>query len=125
VDTDRVLAVAYDTIIPGYGTKAVNTLRLWSARAPLGLDLAVFNQGDYMRAVQDKNRSENVTKVLYPDDSSYQGRELRLRQEYFFVAASLQDILHRYLHGHADFTELADKIAIHLKTPIRRSRSPS
>jgi len=114
VDTDKVLAVAYDTIIPGYGTKAVNTLRLWSAKAPQSLDLAVFNQGDYMRAVVDKNRSENVTKVLYPDDSSYQGRELRLRQEYFFVAASLQDVLHRYLHGHTDFTELADKIAIHL-----------
>src|ERR1700674_134294 len=108
VDTDTVLAVAYDTIIPGYGTKAVNTLRLWSAKAPQGLDLAVFNQGDYMRAVEDKNRSENVTKVLYPDDSSYQGRELRLRQEYFFVAASLQDVLHRYLHGHTDFTELAE-----------------
>ena len=114
VDADEVLAVAYDTIIPGYGTKAVNTLRLWSARAPQALDLAVFNQGDYMRAVADKNHLENVTRVLYPDDSSYQGRELRLRQEYFFVSASVQDMLHRYLHDHSDFSELADKIAIHL-----------
>ena len=113
-DTEEVLAMAYDMIIPGYGTKTVSTLRLWHAKAGESLDLALFNQGDYMRAVQDKNRSENVTRVLYPDDSSYQGRELRLRQEYFFVAASMQDILHRYLRGHKDYSELAAKIAVHL-----------
>ena len=113
-DTEEVLAMAYDMIIPGYGTKAVNTLRLWHAKASASLDLALFNQGNYMRAVEDKNRSENVTRVLYPDDSSYQGRELRLRQEYFFVAASIQDILHRYLRDHKDYSELADKIAVHL-----------
>jgi starch phosphorylase len=111
---EQVLAVAYDMIVPGYGTKAVNTLRLWHAKANQSLDLAVFNQGDYMRAVQAKNQSENVTRVLYPDDSSYQGRELRLRQEYFFVSASLQDILHRYMYDHARFNALADKVAIHL-----------
>jgi starch phosphorylase len=114
VDTEEVLASAYDMIVPGHDTRSVNTLRLWHAKAAEALDLAVFNQGDYMRAVQAKNLSENVTRVLYPDDSSYQGRELRLRQEYFFVAASLQDILRRYMLNHDDFTQLADKVAIHL-----------
>ncbi|HVL57147.1 MAG TPA: glycogen/starch/alpha-glucan phosphorylase [Burkholderiaceae bacterium] len=114
VDTEEVLATAYDTIIPGYGTRSVNTLRLWHAKATESLDLEMFNQGDYMRAVQSKVLSENVTRVLYPDDSSYHGRELRLRQEYFFVSASLQDVLHRYMHDHADFSQLSDKVAIHL-----------
>ncbi|MGE3927778.1 MAG: glycogen/starch/alpha-glucan family phosphorylase, partial [Lautropia sp.] len=114
VDTEQVLATAYDTIVPGYGTKAVNTLRLWHAKAAQSLDLSMFNQGDYMRAVSSKNQSENVTRVLYPDDSSHQGRELRLRQEYFFVSASLQDILHRYMHDHARFNELSELVAIHL-----------
>jgi starch phosphorylase len=114
IDTEQVLAMAYDMIVPGYGTKAVNTLRLWHAKASQSLDLAMFNQGDYMRAVATKNQSENVTRVLYPDDSSHQGRELRLRQEYFFVSASLQDILRRYMHNHARFNELSEQVAIHL-----------
>ena len=114
VDAEEVLAMAYDTIVPGYGTRAINTLRLWHAKASHALDLAMFNQGDYMRAVQAKNLSENVTRVLYPDDSSYQGRELRLRQEYFFVSASVQDILHRYLYDHEGFAALPSKVAIHL-----------
>jgi glycogen phosphorylase len=114
IDTEQVLAMAYDMIIPGYGTRAVNTLRLWHAKASQSLDLAMFNQGDYMRAVASKNQSENVTRVLYPDDSSHQGRELRLRQEYFFVSASLQDILRRYMHNHARFNELSEQVAIHL-----------
>jgi starch phosphorylase len=114
VDTEQVLAMAYDMIVPGHGTKAVNTLRLWHAKASRSLDLAMFNQGDYMQAVATKNQSENVTRVLYPDDSSYQGRELRLRQEYFFVSASLQDILRRYMHNHARFHELSQQVAIHL-----------
>lgn len=114
VDTEEVLAMAYDMIVPGAGTRAINTLRLWHAKASQSLDLAVFNQGDYMGAVAAKNLSENVTRVLYPDDSSYQGRELRLRQEYFFVSASLQDILRRYMTDHARFDTLADKVAIHL-----------
>ena len=114
VDNDEVQATAYDMFVPGYGTRAVNTLRLWRATASRSLDLEMFNQGDYMRAVQAKNASENVTRVLYPDDSSYQGRELRLRQEYFFVSASLQDILRRYMHDHARFDQLADKVAVHL-----------
>jgi glucan phosphorylase len=73
-----------------------------------------FNKGDYMRAVEAKNQSENVSRVLYPDDSTDHGKELRLRQEYFFVSASLQDIVRRYLKNHGNFDQLADKVAIHL-----------
>lgn len=113
-DTENVMAMAHDMIVPGFKTKTINTMRLWHARAAGSLDLTLFNQGNYMQAVSQKNQSENVTRVLYPDDSSYQGRELRLRQEYFFVSASLQDIIRRYLHDHTDFSELSDQVAIHL-----------
>ncbi|HMX09322.1 MAG TPA: glycogen/starch/alpha-glucan phosphorylase [Burkholderiaceae bacterium] len=114
VGTDDVLAMAYDTIIPGYGTQATNTLRLWSARASEEINLRAFNQGNYMGAVESKNQSENVSRVLYPDDSTLSGRELRLRQEYFFCSASLQDIVRRYLRTHTGFDALPDKVSIHL-----------
>ncbi len=114
VGTDDVIAMAYDTIIPGYGTEATNTLRLWSAKATEEIDLSAFNRGNYFGAVESKNHSENVSRVLYPDDSTDSGRELRLRQEYFFVSASLQDIVRRYLQNHADFDALPDKVSIHL-----------
>ncbi|BDI05697.1 alpha-1,4 glucan phosphorylase [Sphaerotilus microaerophilus] len=114
VGTDDVLAMAYDTIIPGYGTQATNTLRLWSARATEEMNLRAFNQGNYMGAVESKNQSENVSRVLYPDDSTLSGRELRLRQEYFFCSASLQDIVRRYLRTHTGFDALPDKVSIHL-----------
>lgn len=114
VDTDDVIATAYDSGIPGHELSSVVTLRLWSARATAGINLDAFNKGDYMTAVQAKNESENVSRVLYPDDSTAHGKELRLRQEYFFVSASLQDILRRYLKTHGDFSQLADKVAIHL-----------
>ncbi|MEY8879105.1 MAG: glycogen/starch/alpha-glucan phosphorylase, partial [Leptothrix sp. (in: b-proteobacteria)] len=114
VDTDDVLAMAYDTIIPGYGTVATNTLRLWSAKATEEINLRAFNQGNYFGAVESKNHSENVSRVLYPDDSTLSGRELRLRQEYFFCSASLQDVMHRYLRTHTGFEQLADKVSIHL-----------
>ena len=114
VDTHDVLAVAYDTIIPGYGTQATNTLRLWSARATEEIDLSAFNKGNYMAAVESKNHSENVSRVLYPDDSTPSGRELRLHQEYFFCSASVQDLLRRYLRNHTNFDQLADKVSIHL-----------
>jgi starch phosphorylase len=113
-NTDDVEAMAYDTAIPGHEMSSVATLRLWSARATGGINLDAFNKGDYMRAVEAKNQSENVSRVLYPDDSTDHGKELRLRQEYFFVSASLQDILRRYLKTHGDFSLLADKVAIHL-----------
>ena len=114
VGTDDVLAMAYDTIIPGYGTEATNTLRLWSAKATEEMNLRAFNQGNYFGAVESKNHSENVSRVLYPDDSTLSGRELRLRQEYFFVSASLQDLLRRYLRTHTGFEALPDKVSIHL-----------
>jgi starch phosphorylase len=114
VDTEEVIATAYDNGVPGYGLASVATLRLWSARPSTALDLEAFNRGDYMLAVEDKNRSENVTRVLYPEDSTEHGKELRLRQEYFFVSASMQDILRRYLRNHGNFDALPDKVAIHL-----------
>ncbi|MDQ9170729.1 glycogen/starch/alpha-glucan phosphorylase [Oxalobacteraceae bacterium R-40] len=114
IDTQEVLAMAYDTIIPGYATETTNTLRLWSAKATAEINLSAFNQGNYFGAVEDKNHSENVSRVLYPDDSTLSGRELRLRQEYFFVSASLQDLVHRYLSKHSGFDKLADSVAIHL-----------
>ena len=101
VDTDDVLAMAYDTLVPGYGTTAVNTLRLWSATSTEVINLSLFNQGNYTAAIEAKNASENVSRVLYPDDSTEHGRELRLRQEYFFVSASLQDLLRRYFKTHS------------------------
>lgn len=84
IETEEILGVAYDQIIPCYDTDATNTLRLWSAQASSEINLGKFNQGDYFAAVEDKNHSENVSRVLYPDDSTYSGRELRLRQEYFW-----------------------------------------
>ncbi|MDM0007748.1 glycogen/starch/alpha-glucan phosphorylase [Variovorax sp. J22G73] len=114
VDTHDVRAVAYDTIIPGYGTQATNTLRLWSARATEEIDLSAFNRGNYMGAVESKNQSENVSRVLYPDDSTPSGRELRLHQEYFFCSASVQDLLRRYLRNHKTFDQLSEKVSIHL-----------
>ncbi|EHR70833.1 glycogen/starch/alpha-glucan phosphorylase [Burkholderiales bacterium JOSHI_001] len=111
---EDVQAMAYDTIIPGYGTQATNTLRLWSAKATEEMNLKAFNQGNYFAAVEGKNHSENVSRVLYPDDSTPSGRELRLRQEYFFCSASLQDLLHRYLRNHTTFDALPDKVSIHL-----------
>ncbi|MEI2267396.1 glycogen phosphorylase [Erwinia sp. CGal63] len=114
LETEEVLATAYDQIIPGFDTDATNTLRLWGAQASNEINLGKFNQGDYFAAVEDKNHSENVSRVLYPDDSTYSGRELRLRQEYFLVSATVQDILNRHWAMHQTFDNLADKIAIHL-----------
>jgi len=110
----EVAAKAYDMVIPGHGTEKVSTLRLWRAVAPAHIDLHAFNTGDYHRAAGVKNEYENISWVLYPNDSTPAGRELRLRQEYFFVAASVQDILGRHLAEHGSFANLADKVAIHL-----------
>ena len=114
LETEEILACAYDQVIPGFDTDAANTLRLWGAQASTEINLGKFNQGDYFAAVEDKNHSENVSRVLYPDDSTYSGRELRLRQEYFLVSATVQDILNRHWMMHQTFENLADKIAIHL-----------
>ncbi|QTF06792.1 glycogen phosphorylase [Brenneria izadpanahii] len=114
LETEEVIACAYDQIIPGFDTDATNTLRLWSAQASNEINLGKFNQGDYFAAVEDKNHSENVSRVLYPDDSTYSGRELRLRQEYFLVSATIQDILNRHWLMHKTYANLAEKFAIHL-----------
>ncbi|WP_245213419.1 glycogen/starch/alpha-glucan phosphorylase [Rhizobacter sp. AJA081-3] len=110
----EVAAKAHDMVIPGHGTNKVSTLRLWKAVAPAHIDLHAFNTGDYARAAGVKNEYENISWVLYPNDSTPAGRELRLRQEYFFVAASVQDILGRHLEEHGTLANLADKVAMHL-----------
>ena len=97
MDTDDVMAMAHDTPIPGYATSTVNNMRLWTAKSSRDFDLGYFNQGDYIKAVEDKDDSENLSKVLYPNDSTGMGHELRLKQQHFFVCASLQDIFYRYL----------------------------
>ena len=111
---ETVLARPHDMIVPGAKTDSVMTLRLWHAKSAEPLDLGLFNQGDYMQSVRSRTLSENVTRVLYPDDTSRQGRELRLRQEFFFVSASIQDILARYLFDHEHIDRLGEKVAIHL-----------
>ncbi len=115
VDThDNVMAMAYDILIPGYKCETVNSLRLWSARSTEDFDFQQFNEGDYIQAVSEKQKNETISKVLYPNDKSIQGRELRLKQEYFFVSASLQDIISRFKHGHSNFDQFSDKVAIQL-----------
>jgi starch phosphorylase len=123
VDTKAVLATPYDTPVPGYGTGTVNTLRLWSARAVQEFDLDDFNAGDYVGAIEARARSENICRVLYPNDNFFIGRELRLAQEYFFVSATIQDIIRRYKkryemfdrqQGLNTFDRFPDKVAIQL-----------
>ena len=115
VDTEDVYAMAYDVPVPGYRNDTVNSLRLWSARSTREFDLATFNAGDYVHAVEDKTRSENIAKVLYPPDDQYAGKELRLKQQYFFVSATLQDVLRRFKKtDHRRWEDLPDKVAIQL-----------
>ncbi len=114
VDSDEVMAMAFDTPVPGYSTPSVNNMRLWSAKASRDFDLRYFNEGNYIKAVADKNESENLSKVLYPDDTTAMGRELRLKQQYFFVSATLQDILRRFTKFHTSLDLLPDKVAIQL-----------
>jgi len=110
VDTHDVLAVPYDTPVPGYRNDTVNSLRLWKSTATDEFDLDEFNAGDYSEAVASKNNAEHITMVLYPNDASENGKELRLRQQYFLASASLKDVLRRWVRLHeGDFTALADK----------------
>ena len=114
VETEDVMAMACDMMIPGFNNDNVINMRLWTARASRELDLNFFNQGDYMAAVQSKVASETISKVLYPADDNLRGQELRLKQQYFFVAATFQDILRRYKNKHNAFNQLPDKVAVQL-----------
>ncbi len=114
VDTQDVLAMAYDTPVPGYRNHTVNTLRLWAAKATEEFDLADFIRGDYLAAVAAKGESETISKVLYPPDDTGSGKALRIRQQYFFVSATLQDILLRYKRERKTFTDFPDKVQIQL-----------
>ncbi len=115
VDTEDVYAMAYDVPVVGYRNDTVNSLRLWSARSTREFDLATFNAGDYTHAVEDKTRTENISKVLYPPDQELAGKELRLKQQFFFVSATLQDLLRRFRKRHdRSWDELPDKVAIQL-----------
>ena len=114
VPAATVIGVPYDFPIAGYGNNTVNNLRLWSAKATEEFDLDFFNHGDYIRAYEQKMLSENITKVLYPSDQILQGRELRFRQQYFFVSCSLQDIVRRFKAASSDFATFPDKVAIQL-----------
>src|SRR5215831_12425476 len=114
VDGKTVLGVPYDLAIAGYGLRTVNTLRLWQARASEELDVRVFNDGDYERSVVEKNASEVISKVLYPNDNFLAGKELRLKQQYFFVACSIADIVRRYLKSHSNFLDFPNRVAIQL-----------
>ncbi|MFT4182059.1 MAG: glycogen/starch/alpha-glucan phosphorylase, partial [Rhizobium sp.] len=111
---ERVIAAAFDTPVVGWRAKRVNTLRLWSAQPIDPILLDAFNAGDHIGALRESNKAESLTRVLYPADATPAGQELRLRQEFFFSSASLQDILRRHLQQYDDLTNLADKVAIQL-----------
>ncbi|MBN1307654.1 MAG: glycogen/starch/alpha-glucan phosphorylase [Chitinispirillaceae bacterium] len=114
IDTEDIFALPYDIPIPGYCVNTVNTLRLWSARAAEEFNFQYFNSGDYIGACTEKLSSENISKVLYPNDNNISGRELRLKQQYFFSSASLQDIIRRFRSNNPDFGSFPDKAAIQL-----------
>lgn len=122
VNTQSVFALPYDNPIPGYNNNVVNTLRLWSAKSPVEFDLKYFNDGDYIQAVLDRNLAENISRVLYPNDNVFEGKELRLKQEYFMCAATLQDIIRRFKAAkfgkrdavRTNFDLFPDKVAIQL-----------
>ncbi|MBO0128613.1 MULTISPECIES: glycogen/starch/alpha-glucan phosphorylase [Agrobacterium] len=111
---ERVIAMAYDTPVVGWRGTRVNTLRLWSAQPIDPILLAAFNAGDHIGALRESNKAESLTRVLYPADATPAGQELRLRQEFFFSSASLQDILRRHLQQYPDFTSLPEKVSIQL-----------
>ncbi len=114
VDAETVMAMAHDVLVPGYRNAQAVNMRLWAAKASRDFNLQFFNAGDYVGAVEDRVRGENLSKVLYPSEESAAGRELRLKQQYFFVAATIQDILRRHRKIRAPWSDLPDYVAIHL-----------
>ncbi|MCL2630156.1 MAG: glycogen/starch/alpha-glucan phosphorylase [Firmicutes bacterium] len=113
-DYTSIIAVPYDMYISGYDTPAVNFLRLWSATAPVELDMALFSRGEYLKAMEAKALAESISKVLYPADNHYEGKMLRLKQQYFFVSASIQNIISRHLKKYKSVENLSKKVAIHI-----------
>jgi len=111
---ETVVAIAYDTPITGWQGRHVNTLRLWSSKPTEILDLRRFNSGDYLNAAEKQIKAETISRVLYPDDTTAEGKELRLKQEYFFTSASLQDLLRRFLTDHDDIRKLPDFVSIQM-----------
>ncbi|CAI5534681.1 unnamed protein product, partial [Closterium sp. Naga37s-1] len=114
VEGETVEAVAYDNPIPGYHTNNTINLRLWGAKPSGEFDLQSFNTGDYVNAILSKQKAEAISSVLYPDDRTYQGKELRLKQQHFFVSATMQDVVRRYKEEHTTFDEFKDKVALQL-----------
>lgn len=114
VNCSTVLAVPYDMHVSGYDALAVNTLRLWSAKAPEDFDMTLFSRGEYVKALENKAMAETLSKVLYPADDHYEGKSLRLKQQYFFVSASIQSIIKKHLKHNASLDNLGDKISIHV-----------
>ncbi len=114
VDTEDVMALAYDIPVPGYGNEVVNTMRLWSAKSTREFDLHFFSEGKYVEAVEKKMLTENISKVLYPADKVTEGKELRIKQEYFLASATVQDILYRFRKKYSDLRLLPDKVSIQL-----------
>lgn len=109
-----IIAVPYDMNVTGYDSNAVNTLRLWSARAPMGFDMNLFSRGEYVKAIEAKAMAEAISKVLYPADNHYEGKSLRLRQQYFFVSASMQSIIKKHLKYNPSLENFSEKVAIHI-----------
>ncbi len=114
IDTKDIMAVPYDNFIPGYDTETVNKLVLWSAKSTEQFNLDYFNQGDYIKALEQKDADETISKVLYPRDDISSGKELRLKQQYFFVSASIQQIVNSFVEEYDDFDKFPDKVAIQL-----------
>ncbi|NTV13549.1 MAG: glycogen/starch/alpha-glucan phosphorylase [Desulfobulbaceae bacterium] len=114
VDTEMIMAMACDFLVPGYRNGQVINMRLWTAKASRDFNFSYFSKGDYIAAVQEKVKSETVSKVLYPSDKDNRGKELRLKQQYFFVAATFQDIMRRFKKKNVGFTEFSDRIAVQL-----------
>ncbi len=109
-----VMAIPYDYLVVGYGNNTVNTLRLWDARAKNRIDLKSFNEGNYQKAAEEETLAKTLTDVLYPADEHYQGKELRLRQQYFFISATVQRVIARFKENHGDFNLLPEKVAFQL-----------
>lgn len=114
IDTDEVIATAYDMPVPGYQSRRLNTLRLWSARVKDELDLQSFNEGEHGRAFARRNAVASLSQVLYPSEATAVGRELRFKQEYFFVSASVQDVLRRFLRLKRPLDQFPDELVIHI-----------